>query len=263
MMMKVLASLLVCVNTIWLAGCGGEEMQSTWARTPLTIDGTIDDWKDATSVVFKDEHLTLSVENDSAYLYISGRISDEGAARAIEPVGITLWVDPEGGTSKDLEIHFPVGRSAEIRQARAGFWEALTEDQRARASKGIDEMRKGILVIDNRSITSHIYPAQGPTGFAVGVGDSSGNTTFEVRIPINLREYLSGFASVSANNRTGLGMQIGETRGEAGDDMGSGGQGTGPRRGRGRGGFGMPARGRQPDESSSEVWAEVILASAK
>lgn len=261
--MKILPSILVCMNVIWLAGCGGEEVQSTWAHTPLTIDGNIDDWKEASSVVFKDEHLALSVENDSAYLYISGRISDEEAARGIERVGITLWVDPEGGTSKDLEIHFPVGRSVEFHQARAGFWEALTEDQKARAFKGIDEMRKGILVIDNRSIMSHIFPAQGAAGFSAGVGESSGIATFEVRIPIDLREYFPSLASASANKKIGLGIQFGETRGVAGDDMGSGGRGTGPRGGRGRGGFGMPGRGGLPNESPTEIWAEVILASAK
>jgi hypothetical protein len=260
---KVVTSVLVFVNVLCLVGCGGEQVQSTWARTPLTIDGSTDDWKDATSVVFKDEHLALSVENDSAYLYLSGRISDEGATQAIERAGITVWVDRSGGASKDLEIHFPVGRSVEFRETRAGFWDALTDDERARASKGIDEMRKGVLVIDNRSITSHIFPAQGPAGFSAGAGGSSGIATFEVRIPIGLQEYFPGFASVSENNRIGLGIQFGEIGGEAGDGMGNGGQGAGPRRGRGWGSFGMPGRGRQPNESSSEIWAEVILASAK
>jgi len=261
--LTVCASILGFASLFWMAGCGDKEVQSTWVRAPLTIDGKLDDWKDAPSVVFDDEHFGLSVENDSAYLYVSGRTSDAAVAQAIGRIGITLWVDPEGGSNKDLEIRFPVGRAADFRQARGGFWESLTDDQRKRASNEMDEVRKGMLVIDNRSITSRTYPARGATGFAAGVGESSGITSFEVRIPINLQEYFSELNSLGAKGKVGVGVGFGGVQKDPRDYAGRVGQGMGGRGGGGRGGFGMPPRRGQSGESSSEIWAEVKLASAK
>ena len=261
--MKTLNVILMFSAGLWMSGCKGEELQSTWKQLPVTIDGNTDEWEHAQFVVSEDEHLALGVENDSTYLYLVGRVSDANAARAIERVGVTLWIDADGGDSKDLEIRFPVGRSADFRQARGGFWGSLTEGQRSRASKGLNEMRRGVLVIDNRSVTSHVYSPGSAGGFGAEVGKSSGITAFEVRIPISLHEHVADVSSVGSKGKVGVGIQLGGFGGGPEENLGGGRQGMGQWGGRGRGGFGrFPQRG-QMGASATEIWVEVSLASPK
>jgi hypothetical protein len=261
--MKALNIILVFLAVLWFFGCNDEEAQSTWKRLPVTIDGNLDEWKDAHFVVFQDDHLAFGAENDSTYLYLAGRTSDADLARVMGRMGVTLWVDAKGGDSKDIEIRFPVGRSADFRLSRGGFWESLTEEQQSKASKEMDEMRKGVLVIDNRSVTSHIYSPGGAGGFAADVGESSGITTFEVRIPFNLQEYAADVGSLGPKGKVGVGIQLDEFgRGREGIPGGAR-QGMGQWGGRVRGGFGgFPRRG-QSEGSSTETWVEISLATAK
>jgi hypothetical protein len=261
--MKALNIILVFVAVLWFSGCNDEKAQSTWVHSPVTIDGNLDEWKDAHFVVFQDDQLAFGAENDSTYLYLAGRTSDAGLARVMGRVGVTLWVDAKGGDSKDLEIRFPVGRSADFRLSRGGFWESLTEEQQSEASKEMDEMRKGVLVIDNRSVTSHIYSLGSATGFAAAVGESSGITTFEVRIPLDLKEYVADIGSRGPKGKVGVGIQLGGSGRGPGEIPAGAPQGMGQWGGRGRGGFGgFPRRG-EAEASSTETWVEISLATAE
>jgi hypothetical protein len=261
--MKALCVLLVFAGILLVSGCKDEEAKSSWVRSPVTVDGNLDDWKDVHFVVFQDDHLAFGAENDSTYLYLAGRTSDADLARAMDRMGVTLWVDAKGGDSKDIEIRFPVGRSADFRLSRGGFWESLTEEQQSEASKEMDEMRKGVLVIDNRSVTSHIYSPGSAEGFAADVGESSGIATFEIRIPLDLQEYMADIGSLGPKDKVGVGIQLDEFgRGREGIPGGAR-QGMGQWGGRGRGGFGgFPRRG-QTEGNSTETWVEISLATAK
>jgi hypothetical protein len=261
--MKALDIILMFVAVLWFSGCSDEEAQSTWRRLPVTTDGNLDEWKDVHFVVFQDDHLAFGAQNDSTYLYLAGRTSDVDLARVMGRMGVTLWVDAKGGDSKDLEIRFPVGRSADFSLSRGGFLESLTEEQQSRASKELDDMRKGVLVIDNRSATSHIYSPGSTAGFAAAVGESSGITTFEVRIPLDLQEYAADIGSLGPRGKVGLGILLGGFgRGPEGISGGAR-QGMGQWGGRGRGGFGGFARRGQSEESSTETWVEISLATAR
>jgi hypothetical protein len=261
--MKALDIILVCGVVLWFSGCNEEEAQSTWKRLPVTIDGKLDEWKDAHFVVFQNDHLAFGTQNDSTYLYLAGRTSDAELARVMGRMGVTLWVDAKGGDSKDLEIRFPVGRSADFRLSRGGFWESLTEEQQSRASKEMDEMRKGVLVIDNRSVTSHIYSPGSAAGFAAAVGESSGITTFEVRIPLDLQEYAADIGSLGPKGKVGVGILLGGFGREPEGIPGGARQGMGQWGGRGRGGFGGFQRRGEAEGSSMETWVEISLATAK
>jgi hypothetical protein len=261
--MKSLFVLVVVAGILWVSGCKDEEAQSSWVRMPVAIDGNLDDWKDVHFAVFQDDHLAFGAQNDSTFLYLAGRTSDADLARVMGQRGVTLWVDAKGGDSKDIEIRFPVGRSADFRLSRGGFWESLTEEQQSEASKEMDEMRKGVLVIDNRSVTSHIYSPGSAEGFAADVGESSGIATFEIRIPLDLQEYMADIGSLGPKDKVGVGIQLDEFgRGREGIPGGAR-QGMGQWGGRGRGGFGgFPRRG-QTEGNSTETWVEISLATAK
>lgn len=263
---RTLTSLVISLMSVILLSCKEEEVQSTWVRTSVNIDGNVEEWKESPFVVFQEEHLALSLSNDSTYLYLAGRTSDATLQRLIERLGVTLLVDPEGGSSEELEVHFPAGRISGLREGRGGFWESMTEEQRAKALRQIEEMRNGILVIDHRSVESHVYPARTAAGFAAGIAPSSGLLTFEVRIPIHIEKYFSGFSTLGTTGKVGIGIKLSRSRSpEAGEYSGRPGGFAGPRGGRGRGGGGMgrPPRGGEAGDNASDVWVGVLLANAK
>jgi hypothetical protein len=247
------------------AGCRQDEVKSTWAHSALTIDGQMEDWKDAPFVVLEDEHVAIGVENDGEYLYIAGKIADAALRRMVERAGLTLWIDPEGGTDDNLEIRFPASSLADLRRGRGAFWESLTEEEKSRAQEQLDERRNGILLIDKRRVRSQIYPARSRTGFAAGIASSAGLTTFEFRLPINLREYVPGLESIATSGGVGLGVKIGRSFDrEIGDFRGGIARTPGPIGGRGRGSR-VPRQTRETAESSqgSEFWLAITLATSK
>lgn len=264
--MRALASLVVSLMSVILLSCKEEEVKSTWVRSPVTIDGSVEEWNQSPFVVFQEEHLALSLSNDSTYLYLAGRTSDAALQRLIERLGVTLLVDPEGGSSEELEVRFPAGGISGFREGRGGFWESMTEEQRAKALKQIEEMRNGILVIDHRNVESRVYPARTAEGFAAGIASSTGLLTFEARIPIHIEKYFSGFGALGTTGKVGIGIKLSRIRSpEGGENSGRPGGFAGPRGGRGRGGGGMgrPPRGGQASDDATDVWLGVLLATAK
>ncbi len=266
--MRVLITLVVSLMSVVLLSCKEEEVKSTWVRSPVKIDGSVEEWKESPFVVFQEEHLALSLSNDSTYLYLAGRTSDAALQRLIERLGVTLLVDPEGGSSGEVEVRFPAGRISGFREGQGGFWQSMTEEQRAKALRQIEEMRSGILVIDHRNVESHVYPARTADGFAAGIAPSTSLLTFEARIPIHIEKYFSGLSALGATGKVGIGMKLTRSRSpEAGEYSGRPGGFAGPRGGRGRGGggggIGRPPRGGESSDEASDVWLSVLLASAK
>ena len=264
-MKPIICTFLFIVSFV-LSGCK-EEVRSTWAQSPLKIDGDIEEWKDAPFVIFEDGRLALSVENDSAYLYLACRIGDATLQRMIDRLGLTLWVDPEGESSEDLEIHFPAGRSAELRLSRGGFWDNLTEEQKARTSKQIEEMRTGILVYDKRGVESHVYPSRSARGFAAGSAMSNGLLIYEFRIPLDTQKFFSRAGALGTQGKVGIGVKLSGLRErQIGSSSGGSGRAIGPPGRRGRGGGGgenRPPIGGESGDRTSDVWVSVWLAGAK
>ena len=267
--MRVLRSFLAGMLVLLLSGCKQEEIRSTWTQLPPKVDGSMEDWQNSPLAVFEDEHLALGVRNDSNYLYLAGRIADASVQRITARSGMTFWVDPDGGESQDIEIHFPATSYGIQDQTRGGFWQSMTEEQKERARKRTEDIGTGVLVVDKRNVESRVYPASGPAGFAAGIVQSTGFLSFEVRIPLNIPNYFSGLSPLGKNGKVGVGMMLGSARGEVfrGSRGGGGGGPLGPfggrgRRGGGRGG-GVPRRGGESNGSSSEIWVAVDLATAK
>ncbi len=268
--MKALNNLLILTICVLLSSCNEKEVQSSWARSSVTVDGNMEEWKDDPLLVFTDEHLALGVKNDSKYIYLAGRIADAALQRVAQRLGVTFWVDPDGGDNQDLEIHFPASSLGLLNQARGGFWQSMTEEERAKARERMDETREGLLVIDKRNNDSRVFAANSSEGFAAGQRNSEGLFSFELRLPIQVQQYFRGFNELGKEGKVGIGIKVGASRPEGmrGFRPEGGGGPQGPFGGRGRpgggggrgGGRGGPRGGGQSGPIESEVAFVVNLA---
>ena len=74
----------------------------------ITIDGSEAEWINNLQPV-TEENLALGIMNDDEHLYIALVTADMRVRTKIMALGMTLWLDPAGGTEKALGIRFPLG----------------------------------------------------------------------------------------------------------------------------------------------------------
>jgi hypothetical protein len=260
--MMISKILFVAPILILLTSCSDQRIQSNWAGKSPTIDGSLEEWSSASMVVFEGLEVSLGVRNDSSFLYLAGRIANASLQQMVDQSGVVVWLDPEGGHRKDLEIHFPASRAARANLNRGEFWDSLTEDQKAKARKQMEEMRRGVLVIDKRSVDSHVYKPGDVEGFAGVIAESQGLISFEARIPLQIEKHFPKFSGMNLGKRVAIGVGLGGSTGDRSRNVDF--DGAPP-----TGEFGFPGRGGAPGNfprggsqvpEKKEIWLEVSLA---
>jgi len=83
------------------------QIKSAPCNTPISIDGTDEEWKaDRTFVI--GNKTAVGVCNDDEYLYVHLSTTDPELSMQIINFGFTVWLDPQGLQEKNLGIQFPV-----------------------------------------------------------------------------------------------------------------------------------------------------------
>src|SRR5262249_41615385 len=73
----------------------------------IAVDGKFDDWSGNLEPLGGNPE-SIQVVNDGEFLYLRLAASDAAVRRQIMRQGMTVWLDPAGGTKKNLGIRFPV-----------------------------------------------------------------------------------------------------------------------------------------------------------
>ncbi len=242
-------------------GCNDEPVRSSFVSPPPRIDGDLAEWKDVPVRVFREKNIAVGALRDSSYLYIAARCADEEINRTIRRRGLTMWIDPDAGERKDLELHYPSSGYESPDPTRGGFWDSMTDDERARAFDRLGRFRNGVLVIDKRGILSRLFPPDSSEGFAAASAESKGILTIEVRIPLHPELYFPSYAAISPREKIRIGIAAGAgTRqnpsGRGENTGGPMGYPSGGRTGYGRRGINprQPASG-----GGSDLWVDVLL----
>jgi hypothetical protein len=257
-----LISLSVCL-LLALSGCNDESVKSSPVANPPRIDGDLAEWQNVPVRVFEEKNIAVGALQDARYLYVAGRSADEQINRMIARRGITIWIDPDGGDRKDLEMHYPSSGYAMPDPTRGGFWQAMSDSQRERAFKRLEGMRNGVLVIDKRGVDSRIFSPDSGEGFSAATAEARGILTFEVRIPLRLEEYFPKVGSIAGREKLRVGFSLGAAQGSGfreGRPEYAGPAGY-PAGGMGGGSRGMLQRRRSVD-SESDLWVTVTLTKA-
>ena len=115
-------TLLIAAVAVVVSGCSARRIESSWAVSNPTIDGSLEEWGVASLVTFEDLHVSVGIRNDSSFLYVAGRIVEGALRRMVRQSGVTIWLDPEGEHHKDLQFQFPAepGVTATLERGGSG-----------------------------------------------------------------------------------------------------------------------------------------------
>lgn len=122
--------LILVVFSLIFAGYAKEEtVVSGWILTPLDIDGSSDEWKDAAFHHEKKVNVGCAFRNDEKNLYIAFIFKDPSYLSTIKETGMTIWINLEGKKKKHYGINFIK------KQVPAETFLALIEQQRGPLSE--------------------------------------------------------------------------------------------------------------------------------
>ena len=122
MLRETAGALLVWLLVSGLSGCSSYTTYATNslpALQQIKIDGKTEDWLGALSII-EDGSVSVGFRNDRESLYICLMVEEEFLQAQIMRQGLTLWLDPRGGTSKALGIRYPLGMPRGERPEEAG-----------------------------------------------------------------------------------------------------------------------------------------------
>lgn len=107
---KVINSFFLCFAILALCAPGiskDETIESTWAATPVNIDGSNNDWEGDTLTFFKKTKVDYAFRNDSENLYVLFIFKEPRTFMStINYTGMTVWLNTEGKKKKNYGIKF-------------------------------------------------------------------------------------------------------------------------------------------------------------
>jgi len=235
-------------------GCRTTKITSTLVTNPITIDGNMADWPKTSAVWLADSSVMVRVANDRMNLYLAVETKDPEYMLDFRRAGITVWADLNGGKSKQVEMHFPAGLFASFDRNLGGFWQSLTPEEMNQASDKLDQLAKGILLVNQATEKFQDFPADNPSGFAAAYSKSRKQAAMELRIPLQFQEDFLTMSLPTDQKTVGIGISTGNrfTRNTQRPMIGGP---EGGRRGYGRRGSYQSSSG-----ENKEFWLEVSLA---
>jgi hypothetical protein len=222
------------------AGCATARLASGWASSPVTANGSIDDWSDKQVCYTMKDGLQLTVANDAERLYVMAkfRANDPQWSRATGRGGLTLRVAGPG--KRVMSFRLPRGPERAPVQRPGWSQDSVPGEMLWRANPTWAELADKLVVPDGDKNGVPLQP-DGSAGPAAGFSDDNGMCVYEFSVP--LRDTAFGHYSLGAGAGTGLNLTV--TAGPSAEmrqamqaqrqhqSMPEGGEGFG-----GRGGFG-------------------------
>lgn len=172
-------------------------MGSVWAPAPVKVDGTAAKWS-ALVKPLGDVPMLIGVQNDGDYLYLCFKTSDQRTRMQLGRFGLTVWANGAGKTEKGFGVRFPLGMGRQGGQ-RGQPGQPGQRGQRGRAPQGRPSpgdapatatpqaSRDLELIGPAENDRLRVQPGAGQP-FAAALGDESGVTVVELRIPLKPTE---------------------------------------------------------------------------
>jgi hypothetical protein len=248
-----------------LAGCSSYTTYTTKslpAEQEIKIDGKTEDWLGALSII-EDGSVSVGFRNDRENLYICLMVEEEFLQAQIMGQGLTLWLDPRGGTAKALGIRYPLGMPRGERPEEPG------EEPGPPASEGIpEEAMSELEIIRSQKAAPQRMEIEEAHGIEIIAVPTRGLLVYELKIPLLKTESQLIAVGAQPGQTVGIGFETpkldrsqmpgpragGRPGGGGGMPPMGGGRGAGPGGGPGGGMMGEMPKGLR-------VWTLVHLSS--
>lgn len=262
---------VVALAVLATTACKEEiEVPGAWAAVPPVVNGTSDEWAGLLTELDKHD-LSLGLVNDDQFLYVS-LVSDGAVARQVMAAGLTVWLEPEGGTGERYGIRYPTPPDvANLGTVRGPVGGGRAGGSRGGLSPVSTVSLREVDLIGPGDLGERRLPLPVGGGLDVAVQLNGPTLVYELRVPLarDGRHRMGlgvapgatirvGFETVNLRDLIGGGLRL---PGRPGNFGGSGGPGGGSRGGVGRT-FGGGSGGGAERADPLELWATVELSTA-
>ncbi len=234
MTMQCVLPLVVCSALTAFAGCSSTlEITSRWTNHELKVDGTGEEWKDATTLI-PGPQVLVGFKNDRENLYVCLITANRMTQAQMLALGTTVWFDTEGQKNKTFGIQFPV---AGLLQGRRFPTQQNPEDLK----RLVEAAQRQFEVVGPGQGERHRMADKQDRGIDVHLGYADGTLTYELKIPLHKSSEHPFAVAADPLKPFTIGLETGEysdaMRAQmSGPSRAAGGSGRGGRGGRGGGG---------------------------
>ena len=206
MSLRVKMKLLTGGLLILITGsaCYRFELGSIWADEPVFIDGDDSEWTLPRRVLEGDQGV-VGFMNDDTYLYISYRTTSQPRIQQIVTQGLTIWIDPKGGTDKRIGFRYPIGSKLlgispwdfDPRPRTTGYQAFLEQ---------LLLLQPGIEILGKRKEDVALIPLENQVGLQLRVQWTKDLFVYELRIPYGKRSNLPHPVGAAPGRKIGIGI---------------------------------------------------------
>lgn len=176
-----LAVWIAAIVAVAITGCGGEKFWSRWSGGPVTIDAQNTEW-DGAITYFKDQQISVGLQNDDTYLYIALFTEDRGAFAQVLAGGFTIWFDPTGKKEKQFGIRYP--RTLKEEERRLLMPPPGKGDKPDFLGQAFKDLPKELEIVDPNGGAGRVLRlGQGEIEAAMNL--SNGLLAFELKVPFH------------------------------------------------------------------------------
>ena len=186
-----------------LAGCRSAAPLATSTQAAASVDGDAGEWAGALRPVPGEPGLSLGLRHSADALTVVVVAGSEAQARRIATGGMTLWLDPGGGTARRAGLRFPLGADGAPGSAPG---EPPADDALLRAVFAASTQRLATV----RGADVRESSLGGVPGVATAAAWTVAGLTVEARLPLRGPAAVA-FAGEASAERVGLGIELAET----------------------------------------------------
>ncbi len=247
---------LLCLALPMLAACGSAPLlEITLRDAPVLIDGQAGEWAGGIQYVEK-AGLSVGAQLGPDALDLVLVTADPGLQMQILNLGLTVWIDAEGGEERRFGLRYPAHELA------GGFRpERAAGDRRERLEQILASLGGDFLLLEGKDDDGRLMMAGGRSGFDLAMGLDGPRLVYELRIPLatdpgmpRALEFVAGDLGLGletlTSDREGVEGKVSSMAGNLGGAMGGG-------RGRGSGSGNMPSGPRPDRPDFLEAWIKL------
>lgn len=197
---------LFALLSLTVAACGTPAPLYQMEAAPAEVDGDAGEWPAALRPVPEEAGLSIGLREDGGDLVLVVIAGDDRQARRIALGGLTVWLDPMGGTDRTLGVRYPAPEAPDFeaiaRNAprRGGPSASDPQQLRRRFETGLESVE-----VISGVVTQRATPDGGFAGLHAAATWGARGLVVEMRIPL---EAAPGLLRTSAGEAVGIGVEL-------------------------------------------------------
>ena len=183
MLKNISRTILLIVTPILaalLCGCTTMTIQGRWCDREIVVDGRDTEWEGARFLVDKKD-VTIGAMNDGSVLYLRLSTPDRATQWKIARHGLTVWIDPGGGSSKVMGISYPLVLDPDLIHLP---YDDITDPGRTQ-DPTVDSPDSLAVLTGKKERTVLSRSDAAETGVDAAIGFNDGLLVYEIMIPLD------------------------------------------------------------------------------